>query len=168
MSFAPAPSLDAPRMFDQPSDTPPIASKKPVVLQWARARWITTSEIGGFSRDRLKGAADVLLAGMLIVFTLPFAAIVGLAIKIDSPGPILTKDLRLGRNGRRYSILAFRTTSGDARSAPRSNWIGREQPTKVGHFLQYSRIEELPKLLNVLRGEMTLIGAPGKPHAFDD
>jgi len=146
MSFAPAPSLDAPRMFDQPSDTPPIASKKPVVLQWA----------------------DVLLAGMLIVFTLPLAALVGLAIKIDSPGPILTKELRLGRNGRRYSTLAFRTTSGDARSAPRSNWIGREQPTKVGHFLQYSRIEELPKLLNVLRGEMTLIGAPGKPHAFDD
>ena len=166
MSFAPAPSLDAPRMFDQPSDTPPIASKKPVVLQWARARWITTSEIGGFSRDRLKGAADVLLAGMLIVFTLRSRPSSVWRSRSTAQGRSLPKTCgwAVTVGAIRYSRLERR----DARSAPRSNWIGREQPTRVGHFLQYSRIEELPKLLNVLRGEMTLIGAPGKPHAFDD
>jgi lipopolysaccharide/colanic/teichoic acid biosynthesis glycosyltransferase len=115
-------------MVDQPSDTPPIASQNPAALPLREARWFTSGDIDWLlKRERLKRAADVLLASALIVFTFPLAATVASAISLDSPGPILARRARLGRNGRLYSILKFRTTISVPASASRSDWPLREQ-----------------------------------------
>src|SRR5436305_5702104 len=106
-------------MVDQPSDTPPIGSQNQAVLPAPDARWFTSGYIDWPSRERLKRAADVLLASALIGFTFPLAVMVALAIRLDSPGPILVREARLGRNNRPYSILKFRTTISVPSSASR-------------------------------------------------
>ena len=153
-------------MVDQPSDTPPIGSQNQAVLPAPEARWFTSGDIDWRSRERLKRAADVLLASALIGFTFPLAAMVALAIRLDGPGPTLVSESATSAANRLFSTLKFRTTISVPSSASRSGWPLREQPTGVGHFLHYSRIEELPNLLNVLQGEMTLTGVRGRTRAF--
>ena len=98
--------------------------------------------------DRLLRIADVLIAAALLVFTFPLMMFIALAIKLESSGPALYRRHRLGRNGRQFTLLSFRTTSG-GRGA---------RETRIGEFLQYTWIVDLPQLLNVLRGDITLVG----------
>lgn len=137
-------------MLDQTSDAPPVASNSPALIE-AESPWAGPTKIDRRLQDRLKRAADVTLALALVLFTLPLGVFVGLAIKLHSSGPMFSRQPRLGRNGRRYSIVRFRTPE-----------------TTVGDFLRYTRLEDLPQLVNVLRGEMTLIGAEGKSSVFAD
>jgi lipopolysaccharide/colanic/teichoic acid biosynthesis glycosyltransferase len=142
--------LQAPlKMLDQASDAPPVASNSAALIE-AESPWASPTEIDRRLQDRLERAADVTLALALVLFTLPLGALVGLVIKLNSSGPMFSRQPRLGRNGRRYSIVRFRTPE-----------------TTVGEFLRYTRLEDLPMLLNVLGSEMTLIGARGRPHIFD-
>jgi lipopolysaccharide/colanic/teichoic acid biosynthesis glycosyltransferase len=95
--------------------------------------------------------ADLSIAAILIVLALPLMAIVALAIQLESPGPVLIRRGQLHRDGRRFELLRFRTTSQRASSAvPRR--------TRIGRFLHYTRIDDLPQLVNVLRGELTFVG----------
>ena len=93
---------------------------------------------------------DVIFSCILIAFTFPLMAIVAFAIKFDSPGPVLSRSEGFGLNGRRIEILKFRTTFHVRHSV---------SLTRVGSFLHFTRIEDVPQLFNVLRGELTLIGA---------
>jgi lipopolysaccharide/colanic/teichoic acid biosynthesis glycosyltransferase len=86
----------------------------------------------------------------VLVFTLPLLAIVGLAIKCESPGPMLEREGRLGSDGRRFESLRFRCTRIDA------SYPSRPLFTRTGRFLRFSRIDDLPHFINVLRGEATL------------
>ena len=110
-----------------------------------------TGEAGQSFQDRLKRAADCALALGLLVFTLPLCGFLCLALKVDSSDPIFSQQPRVNHAGRRYSVVRFRTPE-----------------TSLGGFLRYTRIEDLPLLINVLRGEMTLMGLDGKPYALDD
>lgn len=110
------------------------------------------------SGDRLKRSGDVLLAFILIAFTLPLMSIVALAIKLDSPGPIFSRQECLDRGGRRVKILKFRTSVGEPHDGERTEGY-RAQMTRVGWLLRFTRIADLPQLINVVRGELTLIGA---------
>jgi lipopolysaccharide/colanic/teichoic acid biosynthesis glycosyltransferase len=108
------------------------------------------------------------IASALGVFVGPLIAFIGLAIKLDSSGPVFCRQPRIGLIGRRFFVFKFRTVMHDperASSGLRWDWHAHE--TRVGRFLSYTRMEDLPQLINVLRGEMTLIGAGGKPHVFD-
>jgi lipopolysaccharide/colanic/teichoic acid biosynthesis glycosyltransferase len=78
--------------------------------------------------------------------------IAGLTIKCESQGPILERQMCIARDGRRFHLLRFRTTA----HVPERMGGWRPQVTTVGQFLRYSRIEGLPQLVNVLRGEMSL------------
>ena|SRR5437763_2552340 len=101
--------------------------------------------------------ADLLVASGLLLLTLPLAALVCLAIKLDSPGPIFSRQLLLGRDGRSLQVLRFRTTPHDPEpSASALIWYGNA-PTTVGRLLRYTRLDELPRLLNVLRGDLRLL-----------
>jgi lipopolysaccharide/colanic/teichoic acid biosynthesis glycosyltransferase len=102
----------------------------------------------------MKHIADLALACVLIALTLPLMAIVALAIKLDSPGPVFSRRKRLGLGGRRIRALKFRTTMHDPqRTLPQPAPL-----TRVGWLLRYTRIDDLPQLVNVLRGEMSLVG----------
>lgn len=103
---------------------------------------------------------DIVLSGLgLMVLAIPML-LVALVIKIDSPGPAIFKQERLGRNGSVYWMYKFRSMKVGAEHTGSGVYSGKgdDRVTKVGRFLRASSIDELPQLLNVLRGDMSLIG----------
>lgn len=111
-------------------------------------------------RRFFKRFLDVVLSLMgLIVLAVPML-IVALVIKLDSPGPAIFRQERLGRNGTVYWMYKFRSMKVGAEHTGSGVYSGKgdERVTKVGCFLRASSIDELPQLLNVLRGDMSLIG----------
>jgi putative colanic acid biosysnthesis UDP-glucose lipid carrier transferase len=114
----------------------------------------------------MKRFGDLAIACALIALTLPLAAVVAMVIKLESTGPVLTREERRGCNGRRVTILKFRTTRQPGSAA--RQWSRPEQPTPVGRFLRYTRIVDLPQLCNVVRGDMSLVDATDvRPGFFD-
>lgn len=114
----------------------------------------------------VKVVEDRLGSALLLVLTVPVLAIIALAIKLDSPGPILFWQKRCGFNGRTIEICKFRTMSHshpDAAGAPQTC---RDDPrvTRTGRFLRSWSLDELPQLVNVLKGQMSLVGP--RPHAL--
>jgi lipopolysaccharide/colanic/teichoic acid biosynthesis glycosyltransferase len=125
----------------------------------------------GFSYEAtLKRALDVLLAGLGLVLTLPIWIAIVIAIKIDSPGPAFFVQERVGRYGRRFSFYKFRSMYVDAEQKlaelkHRNEVDGpvfkmRRDPrvSRVGMFLRRTSLDELPQLLHVLNGEMSIVG----------
>jgi lipopolysaccharide/colanic/teichoic acid biosynthesis glycosyltransferase len=100
---------------------------------------------------------DVLIGCTLFAITLPLFALVALAIKLDSLGPVYCRNPRLGRRGSSFLLLKFRTTTHDAQPI----WGRTTRETRVGQLLRYTRMDELPQIINVARGEMRLIGTAG-------
>jgi lipopolysaccharide/colanic/teichoic acid biosynthesis glycosyltransferase len=107
--------------------------------------------------DDMRRLGDLAIACALLAITLPLLLLVWFAIKCDSPGPALEARERIGRGGRRFRMLVFRTTAHQP-GRPTSAWAA-QQTTRVGSFLRYTRIEALPQLINVLRGDMPLTDA---------
>src|SRR5215212_4748656 len=98
---------------------------------------------------------EIIIAGLLIVFTLPLMAIISLAIKLDSPGPILSRTHSpRGKEGHGTPILRFRTIPLEPRTVGR-----RLRLTRVGRILYFTRMDELPLLFNVIRGDLRLAEA---------
>jgi lipopolysaccharide/colanic/teichoic acid biosynthesis glycosyltransferase len=124
--------------------------------------WLRTSAF----KDRLTRVADLLAAAALIALTLPLFIFVCLAIKLDSPGPVSCRQVRLGPDGRRFYMLKFRTIAPDPQRASRPIWGRGARETRIGPFLSYTRIEDLPQLINVLRGELRLVGIGSARSAF--
>ena len=111
-----------------------------------------------------KRCTDVLFAGVALTALLPLLAIVAVAIKLDSPGPILFRQKRCGFNGRCFQIRKFRTMSvlEDGPSIIQAQFADK-RVTRLGTWLRRTSIDELPQLLNVLDGSMSLVGP--RPHA---
>ena len=112
-----------------------------------------------------KSAADKLLSLLLLVAVAPVLVLVVAAIRLDSPGPILFRQLREGRNGADFQILKFRTMTWHA--AGQGGRVvqtarGDSRVTRVGRILRATSLDELPQLLNVVRGDMSLVGP--RPH----
>jgi putative colanic acid biosysnthesis UDP-glucose lipid carrier transferase len=111
-----------------------------------------------------KRSIDLVLAGMALIALLPLLVIVAIAIKLDSPGPILFRQQRGGFNGRCFQIYKFRTMSvlEDGPSIVQAQ-LGDKRFTRLGAWLRRTSIDELPQLFNVLDGSMSLVGP--RPHA---
>jgi lipopolysaccharide/colanic/teichoic acid biosynthesis glycosyltransferase len=105
----------------------------------------------------VKRAIDLLALALLAPFAISLASLVALAVLLDSPGPVIYRAARVGRGGRSFEMLKFRTmrvgVAGHAIAGAKDLRI-----TPVGRFLRASRLDELPQLWNVLRGEMSLVG----------
>ncbi|WP_158548839.1 sugar transferase [Parvularcula marina] len=118
-----------------------------------------------FSRF-LKRSMDVLLSLMLIIFTAPLIIAVAILIKMDSRGPVFYQQARMGRDGKVFRILKFRTMRTNAEeNGPRWAEKGDNRITKIGSFLRRSRIDEIPQAINILRGDMSFVGPrPERPE----
>src|SRR5690349_16620250 len=113
-----------------------------------------------------KRAADLIVAVLLLVLTAPLMFLVAIAIQCDSPGAVLYRQERVGHRGRRFQVLKFRSMVQDAEKDGRAIWAVERDPrvTRVGRFIRMTRIDELPQLLNVIRGEMSMVGPrPERP-----
>ena len=118
----------------------------------------------------VKRAADLSVACALLAFTLPLMMMVALAIKLDGPGPVFYRQERVGLGGRRFTLLKLRSMRQDAEADGRPVWAAAEDDriTRVGRFIRCMRIDELPQLFNVLRGEMSMVGPrPERPYFVD-
>jgi exopolysaccharide biosynthesis polyprenyl glycosylphosphotransferase len=118
--------------------------------------------LGGRIAKRL---FDVASAGMGLLTLAPLMIVVAMAIRIDSPGPVFFRQKRGGFNGRTFQILKFRTMR-VLEDGPRIRQASRhdDRVTRIGKILRWSSIDELPQLINVLRGDMSLVGP--RPHAL--
>jgi len=107
-----------------------------------------------------KRVIDLTVACALLAFALPLMMIVAFAIKYDSPGPVFYRQERVGLGGRRFALLKFRSMRQDAEADGRPVWaaIADARITRVGRLIRCTRIDELPQLLNVLYGDMSMVG----------
>lgn len=113
-----------------------------------------------------KRVLDIVVALLALLFLAPLLLVVALAIKYDSPGPALFRQVRVGQGNRQFGIYKFRSMHAGRvdhrgnQSASRND----DRITRVGHFIRKTSIDELPQLFNVLRGDMSLVGP--RPHAL--
>lgn len=146
--------------FDFPGRTYAQISGVPMLQLYSRP-------FSGWTRVA-KGIEDrIVAAGMLIVLA-PLLALIALAIKLDSPGPVLFRQLRSGFNNMPIEIYKFRSMKANASAeSTKVEQATRNDPrvTRVGRFIRRTSLDELPQLLNVLRGEMSVVGP--RPHAAE-
>jgi lipopolysaccharide/colanic/teichoic acid biosynthesis glycosyltransferase len=147
------------------------------------------------SAQAIKRVIDVVGSATLLLLSLPLFVLIALAIRLDSPGPVFFRQTRLGRAQREFSVVKFRTMRVGSDSEEHRAYIGKimsadraangnglyklernDAVTRVGRFLRETSLDELPQLLNVLRGDMSLVGPRPcipyetnffKPHHFD-
>jgi undecaprenyl phosphate N,N'-diacetylbacillosamine 1-phosphate transferase len=121
-----------------------------------------------------KSVIDFVIAFISILILLPVFLIVAVAIKIDSKGPVFYRQLRLGLNGSEFKIFKFRSMVTDQTIFKKTNEIYEDDPriTRVGRFIRKTSIDELPQLINIVKGEMSLIGprppVPYFPKKFSE
>ena len=102
---------------------------------------------------------DIAVSLTALVLLVPVLAVIALLVKLGSPGPVLYRQQRVSRGGRLFELLKFRTmVVGADRMAANVSATGDPRVTRVGAFLRKSYLDELPQLLNVLRGDMSLVG----------
>ena len=108
----------------------------------------------------LKRLMDTIIALMALILLFPILLIVAIIIKLDSPGPVLFRQERLGYNGKVFKILKFRSmyVGAEKQGTGVYSFKGDSRITKVGRFIRATSIDELPQLINILKGEMALIG----------
>jgi exopolysaccharide biosynthesis polyprenyl glycosylphosphotransferase len=115
----------------------------------------------------LKRAFDVFFSGSVLLIASPLFAIVALLIRYTSPGPIFFVQERVGLNGNTFQMLKFRTMRVSDKSDSDTQWTTSEDPrrTVIGTFLRKTSLDELPQFINVLKGDMSVVGPrPERPH----
>jgi lipopolysaccharide/colanic/teichoic acid biosynthesis glycosyltransferase len=108
--------------------------------------------------ERLKRMSDLLLASVGLVLASPVLAVTAAVVWLEDRGPVFFRQSRVGRNGTPFQIVKFRTMAAGSDQGDRYTRPGDARITRVGKFLRTSRIDEIPQLWNVLRGEMSMIG----------
>ena len=125
----------------------------------------------GFRRTILttffKRVIDIALATLGLILSLPLMLVTALLIKLDSPGPLLFSQVRVGKKENNFKLFKFRTMRADAEKQTGAVWAQQNDPriTRVGKFLRKTRVDEIPQLFNVLRGDMSFVGPrPERPE----
>jgi lipopolysaccharide/colanic/teichoic acid biosynthesis glycosyltransferase len=158
------------RLWDDPPQSRPIRYDRVAWVHWPTAH---RSAPGAISRVELAASGDVVrrardVAGslLLLALTLPLLLLIACLIKLESPGPVLYRQPRVGLHGRVFNLLKFRSVRMDA-EAGGPCWAAKRDPrvTRIGRLVRASRLDELSQLVNVLRGEMSLVGPrPERPY----
>jgi sugar transferase (PEP-CTERM system associated) len=140
-----------------------------IAVENLRPSWVIFSE--GFRKTRMltasKRASDIVLALLGLLLAAPVMAVVAVVVRYTSPGPVIYRQVRVGKDGRLITIFKFRSMRVDAEAGTGAVWAVTKDPrvTPVGRFLRRSRLDEIPQLLNVLRGDMSFVGPrPERPE----
>lgn len=143
-----------------------------VKLNVADPSWLAFS--GGFDHSiprRLnKRFFDLVAAGALLLVAWPFMVVVAACIAMESRGPIFYRQDRIGENGRIFQLIKFRSMRVDAEADGVARWASQndDRTTRVGRIIRLSRLDELPQLFNILRGDMSFVGPrPERPQFVD-
>jgi sugar transferase (PEP-CTERM system associated) len=133
-----------------------------------KAGWLMYSDgfRQGMARRMVKRSFDFVAALALLTVALPIMVVTGIAIAMESSGPILLRQERVGVGGRTFRLLKFRSMRKDAEKDGVPQWASSHDSriTRVGHFIRRSRVDELPQIFNVLKGEMSFVGPrPERP-----
>ena len=157
--------VDAPSFYEQ------MTGK--LLLENITPSWFIFSE--GFRVSHLsrivKRTMDLTCSVTGIILVAPFLPIIALVIKLDSPGPLFFRQVRVGRKEKNFVLFKFRTMREDAEKGTGAVWAQQNDPriTRVGTFLRKSRIDELPQLFNVFIGDMSLVGPrPERPEFVEE
>ncbi|MCU0944312.1 MAG: exopolysaccharide biosynthesis polyprenyl glycosylphosphotransferase [Rubritepida sp.] len=131
--------------------------------------WLSAARAArsGSAEAVLRRTIDLVLAGLLVVFTLPVMLVAALAVKLDSPGPVFYRQQRVGLGGRVFTLYKFRSMTVTAEAGGQAIWAQKNDPrvTRVGSVIRKLRIDEIPQVFNVLRGDMAFIGPrPERPE----
>ncbi len=139
-----------------------------IATEMLRPSWLIFSRGNRFS-DLARHVRRVLNAGLAVVgfvLSLPVMLMVAIAVKLDSRGPVFYTQERMGKNGRIFKIIKFRSMRVDAEESSGPVWAGEDDPraTRVGRIIRKLRLDELPQFINVLRGDMNFVGPrPERP-----
>jgi sugar transferase (PEP-CTERM system associated) len=143
-------------------------TKGEVPIDSLKASWLVYGHgfVQGAVRQLSKRVFDIVSSSVLLVLASPVMLLTALAIKLESPGDIIYKQERVGRAGRTFMCLKFRSMRADAEKDGVARWATANDSriTRVGAFIRKTRIDELPQLVSVLRGEMSMVGPrPERP-----
>ena len=140
-----------------------------VPLDMSRASWFIYGD--GYRQNWLrrfvKRSFDLVVVALLVLAALPVILVTALLIGLEGPGAVIYRQLRVGRGGKTFTLLKFRSMTMDAEKDGKPAWaaVNDTRVTRVGRFIRRTRIDELPQLINVLRGEMSLVGPrPERPE----
>ena len=140
-----------------------------IAIENLRPSWLIFSE--GFQKtwtlQAAKRTLDLVLATLLLLIAWPVMLLAAIATKLGSPGPVLYRQVRVGLHGRPFKVIKFRSMYQDAEARTGAVWAVTNDPrvTPVGRFMRRTRLDELPQLWNVLRGEMSFVGPrPERPE----
>jgi sugar transferase (PEP-CTERM system associated) len=152
---------DLPRFFERVHGRVPIESLK--------ASWLIYGK--GFRQTWLRGfvkrSFDIIATAVLLLIALPIMAVIAFLISLDGGTPIIYRQERVGCRGQKFTLLKFRSMTKDAEKDGQASWasINDSRITAVGRFMRRTRIDELPQLINVFRGEMSFVGPrPERPQ----
>jgi sugar transferase (PEP-CTERM system associated) len=143
-----------------------------VCLDTLQPSWFVFSE--GFRRSKVllavKRQVDIVCASLGMVLSLPVMLLVALAIRLDSRGPVIYRQRRVGLGGQCFNVLKFRSMAQDAEKAG-AQWAcaGDQRVTRVGAFIRKYRLDEFPQFINVIRGDMSFVGPrPERPEFVEN
>ena len=146
------------------------SARSEVPIDSLKGSWLVYGHgfVQGQARQALKRAFDIFSSALLLVLLSPVMLLAALAIKLDSRGPVLYRQERVGLRGRSFMCTKFRSMRVDAEGDGVARWASKDDPrvTRVGAFLRKSRIDELPQLWSVFTGEMSLVGPRPERPAF--
>jgi sugar transferase (PEP-CTERM system associated) len=139
-----------------------------VPLESLKASWLVYGAgfVQGWTRRALKRSFDIVVSLLLLAITTPVMLFAALLIRLESRGPVIYTQERVGLNGDPFTCMKFRSMVVDAEGDGVAKWASKNDPriTRVGKFIRQTRIDELPQLISVLRGEMSLVGPrPERP-----
>ena len=143
-------------------------SRGEVPIEHLKASWLIYGQ--GFAQDSMRTAIkrsfDLLASGTLLLLTWPIMLITAIAVRLESPGPVVFTQVRTGLGGEDFTCLKFRSMRQDAEKNGVAVWAktNDDRVTRIGKFIRKTRIDELPQLINVLRGDMSFVGPrPERP-----
>ena len=154
------PILDLAAFYERAKFEVPLESLKASFLVYG------SGFVQGSARRAAKRLFDVVTSSVLLVLALPVMLLTAIAIRLDSRGPIIYKQERVGLGGKSFMCLKFRSMGTDAEKDGVARWATKQDArvTRVGRFIRKTRIDELPQLISVLKGEMSMVGPrPERP-----